>query len=181
VSGYVGATVAIAATRTGSRSRCWGEKYDSRLGTFPPRRRGSSGSIVKIPSTAGTRVLANGRLTRDESGNDSRTDVSYTEYVATPVIASFAVIVAVLAGSTFVARRHGYKVGGRVIVRCRKGHLFTTIWLPGVSLKAVRLSWMRWQRCPVGHHWSLVVPVKDDSLSEQERRTAAEQHDIPIL
>lgn len=31
--------------------------------------------------------------------------------------------------------RRGYGVGGNVVVRCRAGHLFTTIWLPAVSLK----------------------------------------------
>jgi hypothetical protein len=40
-------------------------------------------------------------------------------------------------------------------VRCRKGHLFTTIWIPGVNLKEV-------------------------DLTEEERRSAREDHDIPI-
>jgi hypothetical protein len=26
-------------------------------------------------------------------------------------------------------------------VRCRRGHLFTAIWIPGISFKAVRLGW----------------------------------------
>src|SRR5512142_2152102 len=41
------------------------------------------------------------------------------------------------------------RVGGRVVVRCRHGHLFTTIWIPGVSAKALRLGLWRFQRCPV--------------------------------
>ena len=59
---------------------------------------------------------------------------------------------------TVIARRRGYNFGRNTIVRCRQGHLFTTTWIPGASLKAIRLGWARFQRCPVGHHWSLVTP-----------------------
>jgi hypothetical protein len=89
-------------------------------------------------------------------------------------------VVALLAGGTLVARRLGYKVGGNVVVRCRQGHLFTTIWVPGASLKAIRLGWARWQRCPVGKHWTLVMPVKDATLTDEERRSAREHHDVRI-
>jgi hypothetical protein len=81
---------------------------------------------------------------------------------------------------TLVARRRGYNMGGNVIVRCRQGHLFTTIWIPGASLKALRLGWSRFQRCPVGKHWTLVTPVKPSSLTDEEKRTAAENRDIRI-
>src|SRR5665213_1734793 len=67
--------------------------------------------------------------------------------------------------STLVARRRGYNMGGNVVVRCRRGHLFTTIWFPLASFKAIRLGWTRFQRCPVGKHWSLVTPVKDSDLT----------------
>jgi len=77
-------------------------------------------------------------------------------------------------------RLRGYRVGANVIVRCRDGHLFTTIWIPGVSLKAVRLGLWRFQRCPVGKHWSIVTPVREAHLSEEERRSAGERKDIPI-
>lgn len=70
--------------------------------------------------------------------------------------------------------------GTNVVVRCKQGHLFTTTWLPGVSLKAVRLGRDRFQRCPVGHHWSTVRRVPESELSDDERRTAAEHHDIRI-
>ena len=79
-----------------------------------------------------------------------------------------------------MARRLGYKVGGNTIVRCRQGHLFTTIWVPGASLKSIRLGWARLQRCPVGKHWSLVTPVKDAELTDDERRDAAQHRDIRI-
>ena len=72
------------------------------------------------------------------------------------------------------------RIGGNVIVRCRAGHLFTTIWIPAASVKSVRLGVWRVQRCPVGHHWSLVTPVNQDELTEDERRFAREHHDIKL-
>jgi hypothetical protein len=91
-----------------------------------------------------------------------------------------AVIVLLYAIGTILARRRGYPMGGDVVVRCRKGHLFTTIWVPGVSFKSLRLGWWRFQYCPVGRHWSLVVPVKEGELDEAERVLAHEQHDRHI-
>ena len=81
---------------------------------------------------------------------------------------------------TIVARRRGYNVGANTIVRCRRGHLFTTIWIPGASLKSVRLGWWRIQRCPVGNHWSIVAPVKESSLSRWALRSAHAHHDVRI-
>lgn len=66
----------------------------------------------------------------------------------------------------------GRPIGGMLVVRCRKGHLFRTLWIPSVSLKALRLGWLRIQRCPVGGHWSTVTPVRESELSARERRTA---------
>ena len=71
-------------------------------------------------------------------------------------------------------------MGGDTVVRCSKGHLFTTIWVPGGSLKSIRLGMSRFQYCPVGHHWAVVNPVKDSELTDEERRTAAEHHDVHI-
>ncbi len=71
----------------------------------------------------------------------------------------------------------GYPVGGNLVVRCRRGHLFTTLWIPGMSLKAIRLGWWRIQRCPVGPHWSLVRPMKKSELTESEERLAHERKD----
>jgi hypothetical protein len=81
---------------------------------------------------------------------------------------------------TFLARLRGYRFGRNVIVRCREGHLFTTIWIPGASLKSVRLGWWRLQHCPVGNHWSIVSLVKEDDLTEDEKRVAAEYRDTRI-
>lgn len=39
-------------------------------------------------------------------------------------------VVAAYAAGTVIARRQGYSFGRDVPVRCRKGHLFTTTWIP---------------------------------------------------
>ena len=82
--------------------------------------------------------------------------------------------------ATIVGRRRGYGFGGNTIVRCRQGHFFTTIWIPGVSLKSIRLGWWRVQRCPVGRHWTAVVPVREADLGEDDRRAAHEHHDVRL-
>lgn len=74
-------------------------------------------------------------------------------------------------------RRKTGRLAGTVIVRCRSGHLFSTIWIPGASLKSVRLGWWRFQRCPVGRHWTLVTPVRDSELTEDERTAARRVRD----
>jgi len=79
-----------------------------------------------------------------------------------------------------VARRRGFLLGANTVVRCRSGHLFTTLWIPGASLKAVRLGWWRFQRCPVGVHWSLVTPAKASDLTEEERELASQHRDVRI-
>ena len=86
----------------------------------------------------------------------------------------------VAVGGTLIARRLGYNLGTNTVVRCRQGHLFTTIWIPGVKLKAVDLVVARIQYCPVGQHWSLVVPVREKDLTEAELQSAREHHDIRI-
>lgn len=72
------------------------------------------------------------------------------------------------------------RLGGDVIVRCREGHLFTTIWIPAASVKSLRLIWWRFQYCPVGRHWSLVTPVNAADLTGRERKSAREHHDIRL-
>jgi hypothetical protein len=90
-----------------------------------------------------------------------------------------ALIGAVLVESAALWLR-ARRLGGNVVVRCRQGHLFTTIWIPAVSVKSVRLGFWRVQRCPVGQHFSLVTPVNASELSEEQRRLAAEHRDIRI-
>lgn len=77
-------------------------------------------------------------------------------------------------------RARGYPIGGNLIVRCRRGHLFTTLWVPSVSFKALRLGWVRFQWCPVGKHWSLVTPVRDSELTAREKRRARAHHDLRL-
>jgi len=89
--------------------------------------------------------------------------------------------IASVVAESLAMKLHGYPMGGKLIVRCRSGHLFTTFWLPGVSFKALRLGWWRYQRCPVGGgHWSLVTPVRTSELSEAEREEARSRSDIPL-
>jgi len=79
-----------------------------------------------------------------------------------------------------LSRRRGYVLGTNTVVRCRNGHLFTTIWIPGVSLKSLRLGWWRYQKCPVGNHWTFVTPVRASELTEEELRRAADHRDVRI-
>jgi hypothetical protein len=67
-------------------------------------------------------------------------------------------------------------------VRCSAGHLFTTIWVPLASLKAVRLGGTRYQYCPVGHHWAAVTPLDLDGTAPaaEELAKAALVHDVRI-
>lgn len=95
-------------------------------------------------------------------------------------------IAAVLVGAVGIATeviplwRHGYHLGGTVTARCSRQHLFRTLWLPGASLKALRLGGRRFQRCPVDAHWGLVRLVREADLSEAERRLAREHRDLPL-
>ena len=84
------------------------------------------------------------------------------------VVSTILIAVGVAAGGTLIARRLGYNLGVNTVVRCRKGHMFSTIWIPGVKLKELDLVVARVQRCPVGKHWSLVVPVREKDLTEAE-------------
>jgi hypothetical protein len=94
-------------------------------------------------------------------------------------------VLLILAGVLFETGAlwlRSHRIAGNVVVRCREGHLFTTIWIPAASVKALRLGWWRLQRCPVGHHWSVVVPVKAADLpDERTRREHASRHPKPLI
>ena len=90
------------------------------------------------------------------------------------------ILAATLVAETIPIWRHGYGIGGNVIVRCGKGHLFTTIWLPGASVKSLRLGSRRFQYCPVGLHWSLVRLVRESELSGKQLRAARGRRDVRI-
>jgi hypothetical protein len=86
---------------------------------------------------------------------------------------------ALVVEATAIGRR-GYRDPRDVVVRCREGHLFTTIWVPGLSVKSLRLGWWRLQRCPVGRHWSLVAPVRREDLTPDEQRSADAARDLRL-
>ena len=65
-------------------------------------------------------------------------------------------------------------------VRCREGHVYTTIWIPGGSLKAVRMGRWRWQRCPVGRHWTWARRIDWNSADLVELGATRAKHDIRI-
>lgn len=94
------------------------------------------------------------------------------------VIVGVAVLVAVaivVVVTNIVMRRRGYSIPGSTVARCSKGHLFTTTWIEGGSLTAVRLGpTTRYQRCPVGRHWAIVHPVREGDLTDEDRRTLAD-------
>jgi hypothetical protein len=89
-------------------------------------------------------------------------------------------VVGAILVATAVLRSRGYRLGPNTVVRCRDDHLFTTIWIPGASFKSLRLGWWRYQRCPVGNHWSIVTPVKESDLTDDEKRRARETKDIRV-
>ncbi|MDH2903242.1 MAG: hypothetical protein PXZ08_04730 [Actinomycetota bacterium] len=81
---------------------------------------------------------------------------------------SIVAVVIFYVVATIVARRRGYSgLGGRTLVRCFEGHLFRTLWIPGVSLKSIRLGWYRFQFCPVGRHWTMVKPVRESDVADE--------------
>jgi hypothetical protein len=87
---------------------------------------------------------------------------------------------AAVAREAIGLRALGWGLGGRVIVRCGQGHLFTTIWIPAASVKSLRFGMRRFQRCPVGRHWTMVTPVRASELSDDERRAAEANRDIAL-
>lgn len=95
-------------------------------------------------------------------------------------IAITTAIAACYAAGTVIAIRQGYRFGGNVTVRCRRGHLFSTVWIPGASVKALRLGYWRVQWCPVGRHVDLVRLLRDADLTAAERSVAAAHHDVPV-
>ena len=92
----------------------------------------------------------------------------------------FTGIVGAYVAGTIIATRQGYTFGKNTIVRCHRGHLFTTVWIPGASVKSLRLGFWRIQWCPVGRHVDVVRPVKPADLTEAERSFALAHHDALI-
>jgi hypothetical protein len=94
-----------------------------------------------------------------------------------PLELALPIIAAVVILKIVVSKARGRPaLGGKIVVRCSKGHVFTTTWSPLGSLTSIRLGSARWQRCPVGNHWSLVKPVNDSGLTDEDRRQLAAQN-----
>jgi hypothetical protein len=86
------------------------------------------------------------------------------------ILAVAVLVVLVTVGLNIWARRAGYTIPGQSPVRCSKGHVFLTTWVMGGSLTKVRLGPLtRWGRCPVGHHWATMHPIKPSELTDEER------------
>ena len=101
--------------------------------------------------------------------------------VALVIVFAVVFVYAIARMGAAAGQKRGYSgMGGDTIVRCSQGHLFTTTWIVGSSVKAVRLGYKRYQRCPVCKKWRIVVPVRDDELSDEDRRVAAEHHDTTL-
>lgn len=87
------------------------------------------------------------------------------------------IIVVILLGfavMNVVMSKKGYAIPGKIVVRCRKGHLFKTTWIEGGSLRSVRLGpFTRYQHCPVGKHWTIVHPVKENELTDVDRKVVS--------
>lgn len=136
------------------------------------------GELVLPPSRADA-----GRPRRHDGGPRSPEEAGGRLGIRSRTTRRTAILVAVvLVGveAVVVGRRRGSFGSIETVVRCRSGHLFTTWWIPGASLKALRLGWWRFQRCPIGPHWSLVTPAWVARLSDDERRSAAQHHDVRI-
>ena len=94
------------------------------------------------------------------------------------VIGLVLIVVVVVVAENLWSRRAGYPIPGRTAVRCDAGHVFRTTWVQGGSLSAIRLGpLLRYGRCPVGHHWSRLRPVKDADLTDSQRRTLDSESD----
>lgn len=94
----------------------------------------------------------------------------------------FWFLLVVVAFSLFVRKmkKRGFEFGRDVIVQCSKGHHYTTIWVPGLSFKAIRWGAIRIQRCPVGKHWAITRLVNPRDVTPEISELAAKYHDIQI-
>ena len=97
--------------------------------------------------------------------------------VLVALVAIFAILLTRVAVAPRRRRPGDLRFGPNVVVRCRQGHLFTTTWIPMISVKAVRLGPVRLQYCPVGRHWAFVTMVRDSDLTDSQRRMAEHFND----
>ena len=86
-----------------------------------------------------------------------------------------------LAGAVVAPRIGPVRRALDTVVRCSSGHLFTTLWFPLGSFKAIRFGGSRFQRCPVGRHWAVVRRATQSELSPDDLAEAHEHHDLLII
>ena len=91
-----------------------------------------------------------------------------------------AAIVVIYVVGTIIARRRGY--GGWAAAPWFAVARVTSTRRSGFRelLVLLRLGWWRLQWCPVGRHWSLVAPVKDSELTEEDRLLAEQYRDAQL-
>jgi hypothetical protein len=94
-----------------------------------------------------------------------------------PLLIIVVVALLAFAAGALIARRRGYTQTGQVVARCRRGHLFTTVWMARASLRRLDLGWARIQRCPVDNHLTLVVRVKESDLTPEQKKLARKVRD----
>jgi hypothetical protein len=93
---------------------------------------------------------------------------------ALPIIIVSIVVVVTVIYMNWYMRRKGYNMPGRTAVRCSRGHVFRTTWIEGGSLVSIRLGpTTRFHYCPVGKHWAIIHPVKEQDLTVEERKQLA--------
>jgi hypothetical protein len=96
------------------------------------------------------------------------------------IIASIIVVVVAFGAfvlGALIARRKGFTKQGDVVVRCRRGHLFTTVWTSRLSKSRLDLGFARIQRCPQGNHLTIVTPVDGATLTKEEKKQAKQLRD----
>jgi|ERR1019366_5768991 hypothetical protein len=94
------------------------------------------------------------------------------------VVLIWVILVMIPTAITF---NKGLRFGKNVVVRCSAGHLYTTIWIPSVSLKAFRWGFRRYQYCPVGKHWAWISQLRGFELTSKAIEDANKTHDIRIF
>jgi len=88
------------------------------------------------------------------------TGVSTRDFVLALLVV-IAVATLVVALAQWLGRQRRTDGRFQALARCPDGHVFTTTWLPLFLLPVPRVGLVAFRYCPVGQHWTFVVPVRD--------------------
>ena len=88
------------------------------------------------------------------------------------------VLIVLLVAQTIVARRRGYRLGARVVVRCRR--VICSRPYPGRVLQSCSLGLVEVSALPGRQALVADTPVKESDLTEEQRRAAHEATDVPV-